>query len=178
MIDSSNLINPFSVVQQKSWQRWGTLSFLCVLFLALLFLMVTSYQLWHMYCLKKQVRVAQRAVNHDVVLQHENLQKQEQHLETKLAKIASWESLSFYAHLMALSHAIPGEVMLTFLEIQQHAIVLKGKAYSIELVLEFLHNLEKTKLLSSMNLQELQPACEGDGEKKLVNFVIKGKLTL
>lgn len=174
-MDSSNLINPFSVTQQRAWHRWWAITGGSLAVLGLVFMAMTGYQLWCMYTLKKEIFNAQGAINHEVVQQHKILQEQQGHLEEKLAKMQEWGNFSLSAPLNAVSRVIPALVMLTEIDVEAHDVMLKGTSYSIEYVLEFLHNLEKTKLFSAMNLKELRSARE-DHEKKLVNFVIKGKL--
>jgi Tfp pilus assembly protein PilN len=176
MMDSSNLINPFCAAQQKAWHRWWFMTWLWIGALGAILMALTGYQLWHIQCLKKEISIAQSAVNNDAVTQRNTLQEQHKRLEIKLAKIQHWQRISLHSPLKALSDVIPGSVMLTAVDVQEHAVTLRGRSSSIEFVLEFLHNLEKTKLFSSMTLQELQPCLEDDHEKKLVNFVIKGKL--
>ena len=94
-----------------------------------------------------------------------------------MQKIKQWTQSDFYQdHLIMIAQAIPTKMMLTCLDFDEIDVVLQGQTPEIEYLLAFLSSLEQSKLFQSMNLIDLQSSSVLYKKKKLVNFMIKGKL--
>lgn len=176
-MNSGNLINPLSPQEFCAWKQWIMFSSLCGIFLIIILSLATVHFYWQSFCLQKAVAALQKNDATSHVKNRELLHMQQQEINQKLKTIKLWNlPYYFYEHLETLSTTIPAEVVLTSLEFELDDVVIKGQTLAIEFLLEFLHNLEQSKLFQSMNLVEMQPSCIVYKEKKLVNFTIKGKL--
>jgi Tfp pilus assembly protein PilN len=149
-----------------------------VIYKAIIFLFLFSiYYYWQNFCLHKEVVQLQKHNSEHLTQSKELLHEQQQEIMQKLKKMKDWKTVYYFQdHLHALSVTIPSDVALISVDFDDDIVVVKGHTVALEYLLEFLHNLEQSKLFQAMNLIEVQPSLIVYKEKKLVNFTIQGKL--
>jgi Tfp pilus assembly protein PilN len=176
-MNSSNLINPLTPFEHRSWNRWLITTAFLIVLSVLVLLGITMHNYFKTYCLQKEVTNLQKSCNLDVIQKHAALSKEHQEIEQKIKKIKQWKkSFCYQNYVKALAETIPAQVALSSVDFLENNVLIQGQTQTLEVLLGFLHALDQTTLFQSMNLIELQPSEIMYKEKKLVNFVIKGHL--
>ncbi len=172
-----NLINPFSPQEQMSWRRWCIGSLLSIGLVGTILFGYTVQLCYEIYSVKKKLTAFRSSGASAALENYEQLCRNYSILKEQIKQILSWQQSSFfYTHIFKISEMIPACVMLESVICNEEEITMEGETQSIETLLGFIHDLNATELFQAMNLIELKPSSMVYDEKKLVNFLIKGKL--
>lgn len=176
-MNSSNLINPFLPAQQRMWRRWCFISGFMMVVVIGSMVIFSAYLYWELHGLQKAMHRIKKNSAVDVAKKYAALQDEKTVLKQKMKRMRQRQQpVNYYDYITSLATTIPTTVVLTSLFLEQDVVLLKGQTQTIEGLLGFIHTLEQTSFFQSMNLVELQPSNNLYMEKKLVNFIIKGKL--
>lgn len=172
-----NLIDPFSPQEQIRFRRWiANSAVLIAIFIAGVF-GYSAKIYYDIYVLKNKIAVLRLNGSLATLENYEQLSSQCITLKQQLKTAVSWQKAPlFYNHFTMISEKIPATLMLESLVFNEEIVHMEGYAQSLETLLGFIHELNVTELFYAMNLVELKPSTIFCDEKKLVNFIIKGKL--
>lgn len=143
--------------------------------------MLYTGQLWYsLYKVKKRSCILKSNGTEDSLALYQKLCQKSNELKKDISQLQAWNgSLEYYKHLEILAEKMPSQARLTLIDFNDKDIILEGQTHELEDILGCVYALNATKLFEELHLTELQPSsisCDEHTEKKLVNFVIKGKL--
>lgn len=172
-----NLIDPISPQEQMSWRRWKIVSLGVFSLVAAILSGYTIKLCYDIYALQKKMALFHASGVTQALGDYERLSVQCLTLKQEIKIIKLWQqSTFFYRHITLIAEKIPSTILLLSLDFDRENATLEGQTQSIENVLGFIHDLNETELFQGMILVELKPTPLLFEEKKLVNFLIKGKL--
>jgi hypothetical protein len=144
--------------------------------------MGSTGRLWYcLYCMNKNNCAVYKNSAENSITAYQALHKRCLCLKHEIKEFESLcYQLPYHKHLAILAEKMPSKARFTCINFCKAEVFLEGQTYDLEDILGCTYALNETKLFEGLHVTELQPGsivCEaGQDEKKLVNFVIKGKL--